>query len=154
MSEELRHERIIWQAYPSWRQFTWLYLLAVLAAFRGGLFLAFGLPGWGIWFAGALILIGCAALIRRWARYVITPTRVEIRNGYTGRAIASIDLDKIQATSITEGPIAGLFGIGTVVIRIADGDRQIRLRGIPDADVVQKRIEALRPTSSTHVAAS
>ena len=147
--EPIDREQVIWQAYPAWSQFTWLYLFAALAAARGALFVKFEVPGYEMWFLGAGILVACAAVVRRWARYVITPGKVAIINGYTNRETEAIPHRDVTSVSVRQGPIAGLFGIGTVYIHAADGERFIRFRGIQDAEVVRKRIEALRPADAT-----
>lgn len=143
--DPIRQEQVIWQSYPAWSQFTWLYLLSALTALRGVLYVSFGVPGSWAWFAGAVVLLLCVVLIRRWACYVITPSKVAIRSGYSGRETEAIAHRDIQSVAVKQGPIAGLFGIGTVLIYAADGERWIRFRGIKDPEVVQKRIDALRP---------
>ncbi len=145
MIESAPLERIVWQAYPAWSQFTWLYLFSLLAGLRGAIFLGFGLPGGEVWVVGALLLLVCVGLIRRWALYVITSTHVAVRNGYTGKEIAGMSLQKIREITIKQGPIAGLFGIGTVVIEGVNGEGKVRFRGVKDPEVVKMRIEALRP---------
>ena len=147
-SEPLRHERAVWETFPSWRHFTWLYLFSALAIVRGGLLIMFGLPGASVWFIGALLLVGVAALLRRWARYAITPRRVIVRNGYTGREISVIHLDQVKDVEVLQGKVAGALGIGTVLINSSNDDRQVRLQGIRDPDVVKARILALRPAYS------
>ena len=140
-----KNERILWTAFPSWKQFTWLYLFSGLAAFRGGLFWAFGLPTGEIWIVGALFLVGCVVLIRRWARYLITSTKVIIKNGYTGRDIDVIHLDQIREVTIQQGLVARIMGIGTLVIQALDREHRLRFRGIQDPEVLKARIDALRP---------
>ena len=142
-------ERAIWQEYPAWSQFTWLYFFAFLAALRGALFMRFQVPGWEMWVIGAILLLICVGFVRRWAQYVITSSKVAVKNGYTGRVTDWIALDKIRDLSVRQGPIASLFGIGTVVIQGEDGERLIRFRGVKDPEVILKRIEALRPASAT-----
>lgn len=139
------HERIVWESYPSWRQFSWLYLISLLVAWRAVLFRRFDLPGWEAWLGGALALLVCAAILRRWAHYELTPARVIVRNGYTGREIGAIGLERIREVEIRRGPIAKLLGIGTLVIK-SDGERALRLRGVADPDVVKTRIDAIRAT--------
>ncbi|WP_447971477.1 PH domain-containing protein [Nitrospira sp. M1] len=140
------HNRIIWQAFPSWGQFSWLYFFAILTAFRGMLFLRLGLPGWQIWIAGAVVLLLVVALIRRWAYYVVTPTCVSIKNGYTKQEIASIRLEMIKDIDIVQGPIARLWGIGTLVIQSTETGKELKLRGVQDPDVVEAKMRALLPT--------
>ena len=141
-------EPVVWGSYPSWSQFTWLYLFAALAVLRALLFVTFGVPGYGVWFLGAGILLACAAVVRRWARYVITPSRVAVVNGYTNREMEAIAHRHIASVSVKQGPVAGLFGIGTVYIHAANGERLIRFRGIKDPEVMRRRIEALRPVDA------
>lgn len=136
-------ERVMWESYPSWRQFSWLYLISLLVAWRAVLFKRFDLPGWEAWLAGALVLLACAAILRRWAHYELTSTRIIVRNGYTGREIGAIGLERIRDVEVWRGPVARLLGIGTLVIK-ADGERALRLRGLADPDVVKTRIDAVR----------
>jgi uncharacterized membrane protein YdbT with pleckstrin-like domain len=145
MSERPTDEHLTWKAYPSWCQFTWLYLISLLAVLRGAVSVAFNVPGWETWIGGALALLACAALIRRWIYYVLTSRRVVLRNGYTGRDIRGLELEQIRAMSVSQGPIATLLGIGTVVIQAADGERLVRFRGVKDPDAVKARIQAMRP---------
>lgn len=149
MADPIRQERVIWQAYPAWSQFTWLYFFSALAALRGVLYVSFGLPGSLAWFLGAVFLLSCVVLIRRWACYVITASKVSIRNGYTGRETEAIAHRDIQSMTVHQGPIASFFGIGTLLIYATDGERWIRFRGIKDPHVVQKRIEALSPVPAS-----
>jgi len=145
MIEGGERERVLWQAFPSWSQFSWLYFFSLLAAFRGVLFLRFGLSGWEVWLVGAGMLLALAAILRRWAFYMVTPTRVVIKNGYTGHEIESVKLEMIQTINLRQGPIARFWGIGTLVIRSSDKKREIQVRGVKDPEVIQARIRALYP---------
>ncbi len=138
-------ERVIWQTFPSWGQFSWLYFFTFLTALRGILFLRFGLPGWQLWIAGALVLLLVVAIIRRWAYYIVTPTRVIMKNGYTRNEISSIKLEMIENIDLIQGPIARFWGIGTLVIQSSKEKREVRLRGVKDPDVVEAKLRALLP---------
>jgi membrane protein YdbS with pleckstrin-like domain len=135
--------RVLWEGFPSWAQFTWLYLLAALTALRGALFFRFGLSGWEWWIAGGVMLLVCAAILRRWARYEITREHVATRNGYTGREIQSIPLNDIGNVSLRQGMVAGFFDIGTLAVQAKNADREIILRGVADPEAVKIKIEAL-----------
>ena len=39
-------QQVVWEAFPSWAHFTWLYLLSAVSALRGALFFRFGMDGW------------------------------------------------------------------------------------------------------------
>ncbi len=134
--------RIVWEAFPSWAQFSWLYLLSAVCALRAGLFYRYGVEGWEMWLWGAGMLIVFAVLLRRWARYCLTEERIALRNGYTGREIQSLPLSDVSDVTIRQGLVAGFFGIGTLVIQPRTTDRVLTLRGVSDPDEVKGRIEA------------
>ena len=135
--------RIVWEAFPSWAQFSWLYLLSVVSALRAALFYRYGVAGWEMWLWGAGMLIVFAILLRRWALYCLTAERVAVRNGYTGREIQSLPLSDVSEVTVRQGLVAGFFGIGTLVIHPRTTDRLLTLRGVSDPDEVKGRIEAL-----------
>lgn len=141
----LAGERERWSAYPSWRQFTWLYFLSLVSGLRGWLFLRFGVSGGEVWVAGAAILLVCVAILRHWAQYSLTSHRVIVRNGYTGREIHAMTISDIREVTITQGHIAQFMGIGILVLHSMSGDRLLSLRGISDPEVIKTRIEALMP---------
>ena len=138
-------ERIVWEGYPSWKQFSWLYFFIGLALYRGGLFYAFDLPTGEIWLAGALFLVVCVVLIRRWAQYFVTSRKVGLKNGYTGKEIDAIPLAQIREVTIKQGPLAGFFEIGTLEIRRMDPGGLLRFRGVNDPEVIKNKIDAIRP---------
>lgn len=135
----------VWRAYPSWAHFTWLYFFSLMAGIRALFFLRFGVEGWQTWCLGALLLVVSAAAVRQWAENVLTPTRVLLRSGYTGRAIQSLSLNNVGEVTISQGPLARFFGIGTIVIRSLSGEKSVSLRGVKDPEVVKSRLDALRP---------
>jgi hypothetical protein len=138
-------ETVRWSGYPSWRQFTWLYFLSLMAGLRGWLFLQFEVTGWEMWIAGAAILLVVAAILRHWARYSLTSQRVIVRNWYTGREIQAMATGDIREITITQGPIAQFRDIGTLVLHSLSGDRLLYLRGVGDPEVIKTRIKALVP---------
>jgi membrane protein YdbS with pleckstrin-like domain len=142
-------ERILWTAYPSWRQFSWLYFFSLMTGLRSLLFYVFAIPGWESWLGGTALLLIVSVFLRRWAVYSITSRRLLVRNGYTGREIVAMPLERVGEVSIKQGPIARVTGIGTVVVRDASGSEVLRFRGIAEPDVIKTRIVALRPRAET-----
>lgn len=136
-------QQLVWEAFPSWAHFSWLYLLSVASALRGALFFKFGAGGWEMWMLGAGFLLACAALLRHWARYELAGDQVTVRNGYTGRDIQSIPLNEVGDVDIVQGVIADFFGIGTVLVHARSSDRLLSLRGVNAPDEVKVRIKAL-----------
>jgi membrane protein YdbS with pleckstrin-like domain len=133
-----------WSAFPSWKHFIWLYMFSAVAGGRGFILLRSETSGWEFWFGGAALLLVCVGSLRRWARYILTPYRVIIRNGYTGREIESLAVDRIRNVTIEQGPVARFFDIGTVVLRTSTDDPDLMLRGVPEPDALKVRINALR----------
>ncbi len=148
MTDQGESERILWEAYPSWGQFSWLYFLSLWTASRGMIFLYAELPGWEIWVVGAGLLLGVAVGLRYWAKYLITSRQVIIRNGYSGKTIRCASHDMIHVLEVMQGPLAKFLRIGTVVIRSHDSNRTLRLRGIRDPEIVETKLRALLPASS------
>ena len=137
-----QEERVVWESFPSWAQFTWLYLLSAVSAFRGAMFFHFGVEGWEMWMIDTGILIVCAVMLRRWAHYELTQERVIVRNGYTGREIYSVHLTDVRAVTVHQGIVAELFGIGTLTVSSQSTHRLVSLRGIRDPEEVRIRIQA------------
>ncbi len=148
MTDQEVPERILWEAYPSWGQFSWLYFLSLWTALRGLVFIRVGVPGWEIWVVGAALLLGVAAILRYWAYYVLTSQQVLIRNGYSGKTIRCANLDMIHSIEVMQGPLAKFLGIGTVVIQCHDSNQTLRFRGIKDPEIVETILRALLPASS------
>ncbi len=148
VSDQEASERILWEAYPSWGQFSWLYFLSLWTASRGAIFLYSEVPGWMMWMVGASFLVGVAVCLRYWAKYVISTRQVMIRNGYSGKTIRCASLNMIHAVEVTQGPFAKFLGIGTVVIQSHDSNRTLRFRGIKNPEIVGIKLRALLPTSS------
>jgi membrane protein YdbS with pleckstrin-like domain len=138
-----QEDQRVWEAYPSWAQFSWLYLLSAVSALRGAMFYRFGVAGWEMWMVGAGVLIGCAAILRRWAHYEFTRDQIIVRNGYTGREIQSVLLSDISEVTVRQGIVAEFFGIGTLVIHSRTTDRLLLFRGVSNPEEVKIRIEAL-----------
>ena len=143
MEEQEQHRLVVWEAFPSWAQFNWLYLMSALSALRAAMLHRFGVGGWEIWVAGVVILLACAAIVRRWAHYELTRDQIMVRNGYTGRVIQSLPLSNIREVTMRQGFVAQYFGIATLVIHSRTPDRTLSLRGVCDPEQVKIRIEAL-----------
>lgn len=138
-----QEQRVVWEAYPAWAQFSWLFFLSALSALRAAFFFRFGVTGWEVWLWGAGLLIACAALLRRWAHYELTRDQLTVRNGYTGHDIHAMSVGDIRDVTVQQGVVAGVFGIGTLSVHSRATDRVIALRGVLDPEEVKIRIEAL-----------
>ena len=144
----LPNEIIRWEGYASWAQFSWLYLFTLMAGFRGMLGFRLGIIGWEGWIVGAIALLVCVALLRRWGRYIVTSQRLIIENGFTGHTIQEIPVGTISEVDLKQGPVAEFFQIGTLAIRSTKDDQVLSFRGVKNPDVLKTRIEAMMGTSS------
>lgn len=97
---------------------------------------------------GAGFLLGVAAILRYWAKYLITSSQVIIQNGYSGKTIRCASHDIIHSVEVMQGPLAKIFGIGTVVIHCHDSNQTLRFPGIKDPEIVETKLRALLPASS------
>ncbi len=140
-------ERIIWQSYPSWGQFSWLYLFAMWTGMRGLILLRMNVAGWKLWMGGVVILLGLVVALRYWAKYILTTKRVVLKNGYSGKELESMEIRTIKKVDLDQGPFAGFLGIGTVVVKERDTERSLRFRGVPDPDIPMTKLQALLPVS-------
>ena len=144
---EQNPERIIWQSYPSWSQFSWLYLFAIWTGMRGLLLLRMNVAGWKLWMGGVVILLGLVVALRYWAQYIVTTKRVVLKNGYSGKELESMEIGTIKTVDLDQGPIAGFLGIGTVVVKEKDTERILRFRGVSNPDIPMTKLQALLPVS-------
>jgi hypothetical protein len=136
-------QQLVWEAFPSWAHFSWLYLLSAISALRGALLFRFGVSGWELWVIGAGILLAWAAVLRHWAHYDLTRDQITLRNHYTGREIHSIALNEVENVVVQQGVVANFFGIGTVLVHARKSDRLLSLRGVSDPEELKIHIEAL-----------
>jgi membrane protein YdbS with pleckstrin-like domain len=143
-SEEDR--RVVWEGRPAWSEYIFLWFFALVSAIRALLifFLPMGDPGSGVIYAlGVGLFIGLALFFQRTNRYVITRAAVHRAAGFLGRGEKIIPLKKIAAATVEQGPLDRLFGIGNVVLRFKEGERNETMRGVRDPEVVCTKIEAL-----------
>ena len=154
MDEPGDSERILWEGYPSWRQFTWLYFFSLWTGLRAFILIRTGLNGWEMWIIGAGMLLGFVVILRNWAKYLLTTHRVVLRNGYSGKDMASVNFRMITAVEVVQGSVARILGIGTVVVQCQDSDRSLRFRGIKAPEILETKIKALLPASSPVVTQS
>ncbi len=137
-------EPMRWNAFPSWKQFSWLFLFGVIAGLRAFMLVWSDEDGWPVWAGGAATLFLIIAALRNWAHYVVTSSRIIVRNGYTGKDIETLPIDELGDLSIEQGPVGRLFDIGTIVVRDRSGTQTLLLRGVTEPNVIRTRIDALR----------
>jgi len=137
-------EPVLWQTYVSWNQFVWLYVVSLIAVLRGAVLWQAAIPGSGLWMIGAVAIVVVVLALRYWVRYVATSQRVLIENAFTGREIQAMAIESISATTIKQGPIAWLLGIGTIVFTSAQGDEVMQFRGVRDPESTLQYIQTVR----------
>jgi membrane protein YdbS with pleckstrin-like domain len=65
-------------------------------------------------------------------------------NGCTGRDIQAIPLDDIAEITLSQGPIARFFNIGTLVIHSKSGAPRLVLQGVSEPQLLNTRIDRRR----------
>jgi len=138
--------RLVWEGRPAWSEYIFLWFFAFISTFRAltVFILAMGDPGSGlIYLFGAGLFVGLAYFLRRTNHYAVTRAAVHRATGLLGRSEKIIPLKEITAVGIEQGPLDRLFGIGTILIHLKEGERADRLSGIRDPEVVCRKIEAL-----------
>jgi hypothetical protein len=138
------NEPVLWQTYVSWNQFAWLYLASLIAVLRGALLWQAATPGSELWVIGAVALVVVALALRYWVRYAATSQRMLIKNAFTGREIQAMAIENIGATTIKQGQIAWLLGIGTIVFTSTGGDEVLQFRGVRDPESTLQHIQTVR----------
>mgnify|MGYP001163238876 FL=1 len=137
-------EPVLWQTYVSWNQFVWLYVVSLIAVLRGALLWQAAIPGSGLWMIGAVALMVVAVALRYWVRYVATLQKLLIKNAFTGREIQAMAIENIGETTIKQGPIARLLGIGTIVFTSTRNDEVMQFRGVRDPESTLQHIQTVR----------
>ncbi len=137
-------EPVLWQTYVSWNQFAWLYAVSFVAVFRGVLLWQAAISGSGLWMIGAVALMTVALVLRYWVRYVATSQRMLIKNAFTGREIQAMAIENISDTTIKQGQLARLLGIGTIVFTSARSDEAMEFRGVRDPESTLQHIQTVR----------
>ncbi|MEC4674801.1 MAG: PH domain-containing protein [Nitrospirota bacterium] len=143
----LPNETVRWEAYPSWSHFSWLYLFTFMAVFRVLLGIRLGINGWETWLGGAITLLVCVAILRRWAHYILTSQRIIIENGLTGHTLQELPINAISEIDLKQGPLAAFFQIGSLEIHTPKNDQLLTLRGVNNPDVLKTRLEAMMSPS-------
>jgi hypothetical protein len=138
------NELVLWQTYVSWNQFAWLYLVSLLTALRGALLWQAAIPGSELWVIGAVALVVVALALRYWVRYVATAQRVLIKNAFTGREIQTMAIENISETTIKQGLLERLLGIGTIVFTSTRSDEVMEFRGVRDPESTLQHIQTVR----------
>ena len=137
-------EPVFWQTYVSWNQFAWLYVASLIAVLRGALLWQAAIPGSGPWMIGAVVLMTVALALRYWVRYVATSHRVLIKNAFTGREIQAMAIENISETTIKQGLLARLLGIGTIVFTSTRSNEVMEFRGVRDPELTLQHIQTVR----------
>lgn len=137
-------EPVLWQAYVSWNQFAWLYLVSLFTALRGALLWQAAIPGGEMWLMGAVALVVLAVFLRYWARYEATSQRLLIKNAFTGREIQAMAWEYVSDMTIKQGLIGWALGIGTIVFKSTRGDEVMQFRGVREPESTLQHIQTVR----------
>lgn len=134
----------VWQGRPAWSEYLFLLFFTLVSAVRALIAVyARNFETGVIYSFGALFFIGLAHFLRATTRYTLTRGAVRRTAGFLGKGEKSRPLGTIRSVAVEQGPMDRLFGIGTVVLLLKEGNRRESLRGIRDPEVICRKIEAL-----------
>ncbi|ELY78376.1 PH domain-containing protein [Natrinema pallidum] len=138
-------DRVHWQAGP--RIQTVLPWIAVAAVGTGVLLAAIAVEVLPILAIGGVPVVLTPALwqyarVSRTA-FVVTNGVAATRRGVLGRTVRIVSLERVQNTTVEQGPIGRYVGYGTVTIETAGGS-PLRFRNIERPGEIRSRLEAER----------
>jgi dephospho-CoA kinase len=152
-------ERPVLDTGPSlWSLILWRWRMlgsyTVFAIAFGALNAWQGVSQWATFlFAGTLVCFWLArnlidVLTRR---YVITDVRVRAKRGAASRFVDELELSRVQQTSVQQGPLQRLFGVGDLFVSSAADVFPVTFASVSDPLSVQAR---LRESAASAVRAS
>ncbi len=134
---------VVWSGRPAWSEYVFLWAFVAILAVRGFLMLRIGQWQSALsHLAGVTLLAGLAVFLRETTHYRLTREAVHRTKGLLGRGEDIFPLMEIASTSVRQGPLDRLFGIGALMCHFKDG-RLERLAGVRDPDQISRRITAL-----------
>jgi membrane protein YdbS with pleckstrin-like domain len=137
------HEVTRWSGQPAWSEYVFLWFITVVFGVRAGLSVWWG--QWGIvaiHVAGTAVFVGLAVFFRRTTRYTVTPEAIYRTVGLRGQREDRLPMSEVESVSVRQSGLDRLLGIGTVALHRDDGT-YVRLAGLRDPEVIQRKIEAL-----------
>ncbi len=105
-------------------------------------------PVLSVLFLGALLVAGLAAWFgpliewNHW-RYDIRDDEVDLQSGILTITRTLIPISRVQHVDTRQGPIERWFGLATIVVHTAAGNREIPGLAITEAEPIRSRIAAL-----------
>lgn len=126
-------EEIVWEGKP--------HVYSLVPAFVIGALLSVVLIG--------LVIIAWAWIDRENTEYVVTSKALYKKRGAISRAVKRIDFQKVQNTSLSQGPIGTYLDYGNVEISTAGSEgAEMRFRAVPDPrgvqELVNRRLQRVR----------
>jgi membrane protein YdbS with pleckstrin-like domain len=135
----------VWDGRPAWSKFRFLWLFAFIAALRASVRLWLGDQMSAlIYLIGAVLFVALILFLRKGIHYRITREAVYTTLGVRSRIELSVPIENIRVVDIEQDPMDRFFGIGTLVLRLKEGETfRERIKGIKNPEVVYEKIKAL-----------
>lgn len=126
-------EEVVWEGKP--------HVYSLVPAFVIGTLLSVVLIG--------LVIIAWAWIDRENTEYVVTSKALYKKRGAISRSVKRIDFEKVQNTSLSQGPIGTYLDYGNVEISTAGSEgAEMRFRAVPDPrgvqELVNRRLQRVR----------
>tara|TARA_Y100000310_G_scaffold330486_1_gene402211 strand:- start:496 stop:906 length:411 start_codon:yes stop_codon:yes gene_type:complete len=99
-----KDEKVIYEGTPDWLGYLFAFIIAFLLIFT---------------FIFPLLIVAAVALNNKSTKYLITNKRIANRRGILSESFKSASYNHITSVHVSQGIIAKLLGIGTIVIDTA-----------------------------------
>jgi membrane protein YdbS with pleckstrin-like domain len=144
MDENIDHTPMVWQGQPAWSEYVFLWFFTAIATIRAAM--AFWIQDRMetlIFCLGAVLFVALAAFLRQTTHYTVTRHAIYRTKGVWPRTQDVIPFETIASVDFEQGPVDRFFEIGSVILKLKDNGRRVRLHGVISPDVVYEKIGAL-----------
>jgi uncharacterized membrane protein YdbT with pleckstrin-like domain len=148
-------ESVVVELRPHWRVL--LVPLLVVVVVAAVLVVVAGIdarPSWALPAVGLLGLVLVAGLAvppvltRLFTLYVLTTERIVVRTGVVSRSSKEIPVESISNVVFTQQVVERMLGYGDVLLESSGETSATRLQDVPDPEVFQSRVYAVREQRS------
>lgn len=151
-------ESVVTELRPHWRVL--LVPLLVVVVVVAVVAVVAGIDDPPSWAIPAVALLGLALVLglavppvvtRFFTLYVLTTERIVVRNGVLSRSSKEIPIESISNVVFTQQVIERMLGYGDVLLESSGETSATRLQDVPDPEVFQSRVYAVREERSVQL---
>jgi len=146
-------EKVVWSGSVSQWHYAgkWLFIIILIAAIIGSLFVSFGVDPSVTWIARAA-LAGVAIILLIWIRldrsrrkYTVTNKRVSVEFGIIAKSSNEMRIQDIRSINLATTGLSGLVGIGRLEFSsAATDDADVVFWNVPGAEKIRDTVRSLQ----------